>query len=907
MVKPPTRLCFKLVRALKLVRKMIQLRYLAQSLKMTSPTDLPANLSAQSVDNYNQGINSVVAAMDSSYTSSSHFNQDNQTANFNGSNIENVNIQPPYYPTQCFHINNGRTNIVHQYQYPYQAANSYPQNSSANCYAGDCGIAYPSTNLDPSLTTSLNTPTIENRASPNSSYFSPAPFNSNFQIQPPANPTASQPQQQLGYLSSEYYLNNYHSATAAAAAAAAVAAASVTNQESNNQETLNSAEPFSSSYYFSNQTSHRLYQDDGTEAAQAFAIAANRTQAKGENEASAQRAPPSALVASSASGRAQSVLVAAESKEVGSEGVAAVSTSTAVTAAAGCQQQGQAHFVAYSNATCCVGQSARAAPTIDSLGPNQSMGGCILGSTDNFAESLPACEAPQQQQLHEQQQQLLGRHSGRATASTASLLGGNHFELNYVSPAQPAANYQARAAHEGLKLSATGIEGVSGSVTSTGRPSEIAMSKQSQTLLPQHNYSQHHHQYQHQHQQRQHLQAPRETQATRLKPTTTPYHLINNQQQYPSNSVNNNYTTNQIQASRSSQMVFGELVQRRSATNGRNSKGYKQTTAATTTTAGSQQVIARRKNATRETTAALNEWLDEHGQNPYPTKGEKIMLALLTKMTLIQVSTWFANARRRMKKENKIFWGNKQQAAAAAAAAAVAVAGPHNNNNISQHRIGAALSGSTNNSVFGQPSAVRYLLQKHHRHLKGQNSMLATRAGSGPVPVKSESSSYHQSRRHNGNVMSIRRKQVSRRDSTIRLKSISLVPKKENAVGKGDRIEVALPEGKAQNGNEEAIRSEPRLAEIEEDPTSPITTSTTTTATSTVTSTSSEASSPDSSSWSSSSANVKSSSLAMAILSPSSATEKSSSGDHDGGTASSTQKEEAEQDNNNGSIDKKDS
>lgn len=32
------------------------------------------------------------------------------------------------------------------------------------------------------------------------------------------------------------------------------------------------------------------------------------------------------------------------------------------------------------------------------------------------------------------------------------------------------------------------------------------------------------------------------------------------------------------------------------------------------------------------------------------------MLAILTKMTLTQVSTWFANARRRLKKENKMTW-----------------------------------------------------------------------------------------------------------------------------------------------------------------------------------------------------------------------------------------------------------
>ncbi|PAV83389.1 hypothetical protein WR25_16123 [Diploscapter pachys] len=64
----------------------------------------------------------------------------------------------------------------------------------------------------------------------------------------------------------------------------------------------------------------------------------------------------------------------------------------------------------------------------------------------------------------------------------------------------------------------------------------------------------------------------------------------------------------------------------------------------------------RRKNATRETTAPLKNWLTEHRKNPYPTKAEKLVLALMTKMTLTQVSTWFANARRRLKKENKMTW-----------------------------------------------------------------------------------------------------------------------------------------------------------------------------------------------------------------------------------------------------------
>ena len=52
---------------------------------------------------------------------------------------------------------------------------------------------------------------------------------------------------------------------------------------------------------------------------------------------------------------------------------------------------------------------------------------------------------------------------------------------------------------------------------------------------------------------------------------------------------------------------------------------------------GYGDLAARRKNATRESTATLKAWLNEHKKNPYPTKGEKIMLAIITKMTLTQV------------------------------------------------------------------------------------------------------------------------------------------------------------------------------------------------------------------------------------------------------------------------------
>uniref|UniRef100_A0A1I8FRW9 Homeobox domain-containing protein n=1 Tax=Macrostomum lignano TaxID=282301 RepID=A0A1I8FRW9_9PLAT len=62
----------------------------------------------------------------------------------------------------------------------------------------------------------------------------------------------------------------------------------------------------------------------------------------------------------------------------------------------------------------------------------------------------------------------------------------------------------------------------------------------------------------------------------------------------------------------------------------------------------------RRKNATRESTATLKAWLGEHKSNPYPTKRREN-----------HVSTWFANARRRLKKENKMTWSERNSQAEA--------------------------------------------------------------------------------------------------------------------------------------------------------------------------------------------------------------------------------------------------
>uniref|UniRef100_A0A0V0J5Y4 Iroquois-class homeodomain protein IRX-5 n=2 Tax=Schistocephalus solidus TaxID=70667 RepID=A0A0V0J5Y4_SCHSO len=61
-----------------------------------------------------------------------------------------------------------------------------------------------------------------------------------------------------------------------------------------------------------------------------------------------------------------------------------------------------------------------------------------------------------------------------------------------------------------------------------------------------------------------------------------------------------------------------------------------------------------KKGANRENTAVLRNWLDTHRLNPYPTKDERDMLAVITGLSQQQISTWFANARRRLKKQNPL-------------------------------------------------------------------------------------------------------------------------------------------------------------------------------------------------------------------------------------------------------------
>ncbi|VDM30943.1 unnamed protein product [Hydatigera taeniaeformis] len=52
--------------------------------------------------------------------------------------------------------------------------------------------------------------------------------------------------------------------------------------------------------------------------------------------------------------------------------------------------------------------------------------------------------------------------------------------------------------------------------------------------------------------------------------------------------------------------------------------------------------------------ALLRAWLAGHQERPYPTRAEKAALAFATHLSLAQISTWFANARRRLRKEERL-------------------------------------------------------------------------------------------------------------------------------------------------------------------------------------------------------------------------------------------------------------
>ncbi|XP_071791573.1 homeobox protein Mohawk-like [Asterias amurensis] len=69
-----------------------------------------------------------------------------------------------------------------------------------------------------------------------------------------------------------------------------------------------------------------------------------------------------------------------------------------------------------------------------------------------------------------------------------------------------------------------------------------------------------------------------------------------------------------------------------------------------------------RRRSVNDMTKPLKSWLYDHKDNPYPTKNDKQTLSESSEMTLIQVSNWFANARRRLKNtvgQSGLTWKNR--------------------------------------------------------------------------------------------------------------------------------------------------------------------------------------------------------------------------------------------------------
>lgn len=75
-----------------------------------------------------------------------------------------------------------------------------------------------------------------------------------------------------------------------------------------------------------------------------------------------------------------------------------------------------------------------------------------------------------------------------------------------------------------------------------------------------------------------------------------------------------------------------------------------------------QERPRKKRHVLQSMARPLKKWLIRHRDKPYPTKAEKIALAMASHMTLEQVSNWFANARRRLK--NTVYipgvnWGDR--------------------------------------------------------------------------------------------------------------------------------------------------------------------------------------------------------------------------------------------------------
>ncbi|XP_041375062.1 homeobox protein Mohawk-like [Gigantopelta aegis] len=59
--------------------------------------------------------------------------------------------------------------------------------------------------------------------------------------------------------------------------------------------------------------------------------------------------------------------------------------------------------------------------------------------------------------------------------------------------------------------------------------------------------------------------------------------------------------------------------------------------------------VHQKRQVLQDMARPLKQWLYHHRDNPYPTKSQKMTLATGSRMSLVQVSNWFANARRRLK------------------------------------------------------------------------------------------------------------------------------------------------------------------------------------------------------------------------------------------------------------------
>ena len=106
----------------------------------------------------------------------------------------------------------------------------------------------------------------------------------------------------------------------------------------------------------------------------------------------------------------------------------------------------------------------------------------------------------------------------------------------------------------------------------------------------------------------------------------------------------------------------------------------------------------QKRQTLHDMTRPLKEWLQAHTQNPYPSKSEKISLALNANMTLTQVSNWFANARRRLKNtapEPDVTWAKRR--------------GSHGNN------AGSCSDESNMESDDERPLEGKYYLKYHYR------------------------------------------------------------------------------------------------------------------------------------------------------------------------------------------------